>query len=116
MSNPNINFRVSKFQLARALHIIKQLEPSYKITSASNIVKTCFFDYLAKMNLSRDPNVPPDIIIELENFLDDTKPSAISLDDFIDQQTTEQPIANHSEKSTITSVSDFSPPDDWKEE
>ena len=107
--NPSISFRVNEFHLARALNIIRQLEPSYQIISPSHIVKTCFFDYIAKMNLNRDPNVPPHIITELNAFLNNpNKTQSIDLDSFIDQQ-------EQFEKAEISSVTDFSPPDDWKE-
>lgn len=119
MPNPSISFRISEFNLARALTIIRQLEPNYKVTSASHIVKTCFFDYLAKMNLNRNPDSPPEIVIEVSNFLhgrSDQKKS-FDLDDLIElEQDKETFNALSDEESVITSVSDFAPPDEWKEE
>lgn len=116
MPNPTINFRLSEFNLARGLHIIRQLEPNYQITSASHIVKTCFFDYIAKMNFNRSADVPTEITIELNNFLNNKQPAGLSLDDLIDMQSQpDEPAIPSSDKSTITSVSDFSPPDDWKD-
>ena len=120
MSNPSINFRVSKYHLARALWVIRQFEPDYKVTSLSHIVKTCFFDYIAKMNLRRTNEVPNEIIIEIKSFmLDKTeKYQAISIEDLINMQERQQ-IESESEtkpeESSISSVSDFSPPEDWKE-
>ncbi len=117
MSNPTISFRLSEFHLAKALHIIRQLEPNYQITSISHIVKTCFHDYISKMNLNKSPDVPADITIELNNFLAGKSAKApISFDSFINKHQTEQPTKQSSEKSTITSVSDFSPPEEWKDE
>lgn len=121
MSNPTISFRVSKYNLARALHVIRQLEPNYQIQSTSHLVKTCFFDYLAKMNLARTPEVPKEIIIELNDFLmnrSDAKSQSISLDDLIERhedfESSSSKSSSEDDKSEISSVSDFSPPDDWK--
>jgi len=117
MTNPTISFRLSEFHLARALHIIRQLEPNYQIISPSNIVKTVFFDYIAKMNLNQSPDTPTNIVIELDNFLhgDSKAKKELSLGDLIEmQQKQEKPEEQESEeKSVISSVTDFSPPEDW---
>jgi hypothetical protein len=125
MSNPSISFRISKYHLARALHVIRQLEPNYKIVSMSHIVKTCFFDYITKMNLNRSLEIPPSIIIEIDNFLSSKAKTGLSLEDIIeinsqmiDQESAEELSVKtdhkpSNEKSTITSVSDFSPLKEW---
>lgn len=122
MSNPTVSFRISKYHLARALHVVRQLEPNYSLTSTSHLVKTCFFDYLAKMNLARTAEVPSEIIIELNDFLmnrSDAKSQSISLDDLIEQheehELNQGKKPSKDDKSDISSVSDFSPPDDWKD-
>jgi hypothetical protein len=115
MPNPTISFRLSEFQLARGLHIIRQLEPNYQITSLSAIVKACYFDYLAKMNLSRSADIPPEITIELNNFLNSGN-KELTLDDIIEMSSDYNEQTISTEKSEINSVNDFSPPEDWKDE
>lgn len=109
MSNPTINFRISPYQLARGLQIIRNLEPNYKITSISKIVKIIYFDYLAKMSINKESNVPQHLIDEVESLVY-KKPQKIKFKEFI---TIEKSISN--EKSIKSSVENFSPPTDWLE-
>ena len=84
MSNPQINFRVSYYQLARALKIIRSFEPEYKFDSISQIVKDCFYDYLARMSLRTNDQINVDDLNELL-VLEPKKKSTITLDVFIDK-------------------------------
>lgn len=91
MQNQRINFTLSKHHLASGLQAIRQLDPNYQITSISQIVKTCFFDYLAKTNYNK-PNdisindISAELLKEINDFLAN-KPltkSTMSLDDLIE--------------------------------
>lgn len=129
MSNPTINFRLSPYQLARGLQVIRQLEPTYQITSISQIVKVIYHDYLAKMSLNLTDEVPQDLLLEINSFIKNPPASkGITLDElmetvptsFADVDLTEKhtftELPDESEESEISSVSDFSPPDEWKED
>lgn len=119
MSNPTINFRISPSHLARALQIIRQLEPNYELTSLSGLVKTVFFDYLAKMSINRDAKVDPKYMYELNSFLTTPAKRGITLDDIIEHEKTQSPPkTKHKTKTESTEaeksvVQDFSPPKDW---
>jgi len=119
MSNPTINFRLSNYHLARGLQIIRNLEPNYQIISNSKIVKTIYFDYLAKMTLNKNINVPQEIIDEVNCLNHQKKKQKTNFKDLIKikselikSQSTE---SNQSNQSIKSSVEDFSPPKDWKE-
>ena len=73
MANPIIKFRLSVFQIARGLQIIRDLDPDYVPTSIGQIIKTAYFDYLAKMTMGRSNNIPQHYIDEIENLLYHTK-------------------------------------------
>ena len=108
MSNPTVNFRLSIYQLARGLQIIRNLEPNYQLISISNIVKTLYFDYLAKMSINKKDNVPQHLIDEIESLIyNPNKP----IKTLIDLVKSENIVAN--EKTIKSSVEDFSPPEDW---
>ena len=53
MSNPVITFRLSPYQIARGLQIVRSLEPDFQLTSLGQLVKICYMDYLAKMTLGQ---------------------------------------------------------------
>jgi len=112
MSNPTVNFRISTYHLARGLQVIRNLEPNYKIISVSKIVKTIYFDYLAKMSMNRDINIRQDIMEEIEILINQKKKQKINLKDIkpIADQSTE---SSQSTESIKSSVEDFSPPEDW---
>jgi hypothetical protein len=101
--NPIINFRLSPFQLARGLQIIRQLEPNYQLTSISKLVKTLYIDYLAKMSLNKPDAVPQHYLDEIESMLYTPKKPITSLKEF----------ARSQNDSIISTVEDFSPPKDW---
>ena len=136
MSNPQINFRISHYQLARALKIIRSFEPEYQFDSISQIVKDCFYDYLAKMSLRTNDQINVNDLNEIL-VTEPKKKSSITLNDFIDKmpainhdqralQETEDiiklnKILNVSEElveidSIISTIKDFSPPSEWLEE
>ena len=118
MSNPQINFRLSTFQLARGLKLIRQLEPNFQLTSINQIVKIIYIDYLSKMEFKQS-NVEQSYIEEVENFLMRAGKKKLNLNTLVDHESLLFPNQNISlsetpeEKSEITTVSDFSPPIDW---
>lgn len=48
MSNPTVSFRISDYHLARGLRAIRILEPTWKLTTTSDLIRTIFNDYIAK--------------------------------------------------------------------
>lgn len=90
MSNPTINFRLSPYQLARGLQIIRQLEPDYKITSLSQIVKVIYYDYLAKMSLNLTDEVPEELLIEINLFIAGKSNKSLTLGELILQEQEKQ--------------------------
>ncbi len=193
MSNPTVSFRLSSYQLARGLRAVRAIESNWQLTTASDLVRTIFNDYIAKSeHLYNSPlDISPDLLHEIENVriastvanarvianarakkmqanmpllgqtnqLADTRtPQQIMLDNqaaqmiaeqtpppieqadideqialALTQQSTKPPVStgqldpskpkvNHKAPeeyedtgSTITTVADFSPPEDWKE-
>ena len=57
MANPQINFRLSPYQIARGLRILRRLEPTYQFTSIHQIIKDCYLDYIAKMSIGTDDQI-----------------------------------------------------------
>lgn len=136
MSNPQINFRVSPYQLARALKVLRSLDKDYQFETISQIVKDCFYDYLAKMSLRTNDQINVDDLNEILS-IGPKKKSSISLDEFINKMEplNHDPLA-HQESTAITNlnkllnkqestieteseistISDFSPPAEWLEE
>ena len=57
MANPQINFRLSPYQIARGLRILRELEQTYQFTSIHQIIKDCFLDYIAKMSIGTDDQI-----------------------------------------------------------
>ena len=84
MKNIRITFRLSPYQLARGLQTIRQLEPSYKLISLNDIVKTIYHDYLAKMSLNKLDAVPPNITAEITNFIDKPSEKQLTVKELID--------------------------------
>jgi hypothetical protein len=121
MSNTQISFRLSPYQLARGLRIIRLLEPNHAPSSLSQLVKTIYIDYLAKTSLQSGGDVTPADLLEIESIIQ-TKQTPMSLKAFQTLTSGAPTVINEPSKSTdpdksvITSVSDFSPPDDWTEE
>ncbi len=140
MKNLRITFRLSPYQLARGLQTIRQLEPTYKLISLNNIVKTIYHDYLSKMTLNKLDDIPPSIIAEINQLNNKPKQEQITVADLIKLKTpkpepTNQPdfsdqilaeinkISNQTKaskfddpnntESSLSSITDFSPPEDW---
>jgi len=107
MSNPTINFRLSTYQLARGLQIIRNLEPDYQLTSVSKIVKVLYFDYLAKMSINKKDSIPQHFVDEIESLIYQPKRVIKTLNQEIKINSTKE------EKSIKSTVEDFSPPEDW---
>ena len=57
MANPQVNFRLSPYQIARGLRILRRLEPTYQLTSIHQIIKDCYLDYIAKMSIGTDDQI-----------------------------------------------------------
>ena len=120
MSNPGISFRLSPYQIARGLWIVRKLEPDYKPASASKLVKLLYLDYLAKMSVGRSDIIPAEIINEVKELISNKpKKEQFQLEDIISRHEADQfeapPKAKQpqEEESIITTVTDFSPPTDW---
>ena len=110
MSNPTINFRLSTYQLARGLQIIRNLEPDYQLTSISKIVKVLYLDYLAKMSINKKDSIPQHFIDEIESLIYQPK-RVIKIIKTLNQEI--ETNSNKEEKSIKSTVEDFSPPKDW---
>lgn len=67
MSNPTVSFRISDYHLARGLRAIRHLEPAWKLTTTSDLIRTIFNDYIAKSEFNNnDPlNVTPELLQEI---------------------------------------------------
>lgn len=67
MSNPTVSFRISDYHLARGLRAVRAIEPAWKMTSTSNLIRTIFNDYIAKSeHLNNMPlAVPPALLQEI---------------------------------------------------
>ena len=111
MSNPSINFRLSKYQIARGLQIIRQLEPNYQFTSISKLVKILYIDYLSKMTLNKDATIPQHYLDEVESLLYKINKPKLTLSEMAKKMS----VSPIEEKSIKSSVEDFSPPEDWDE-
>ena len=126
MSNPQISFRLTPYQLARGLKILRTQEPAFVPTSLAQMVKELYLDYIAKTSLQHTDVISDQDLTEIQNLICN-KRVTMSLTAF--QQATNQkqpmikkPVSQNNadnkpeEKSKITSVSDFSPPEDWNQE
>ena len=125
MSNPIITFRLSPYQLARGLQIVRALEPSFQLTSLSQLVKIIYTDYLAKMTLGQSGQVDPNIMKEIKNFIILPKKREINLSSLADDEenlvslnkaTLFMPLPSDITESDISVVTDFSPPTDWMDD
>lgn len=93
MKSVRITFRLAPYQLARGLQTIRQLEPTYKLLSLNEIVRTIYHDYLAKMSLNRNESVSPELIEEIISFVDKSSTAKIlTLDDLLDMKPLEQDL------------------------
>jgi hypothetical protein len=53
---------------------MKQLEPTYQLTSINDMVKTIYHDYLAKMTLNKTSAVPTSFLAEINSFINTSSP------------------------------------------
>ncbi len=81
MKNIRITFRLSPYQLARGLQIIKQLDTDYQTLSLNDIVKTGYHDYLTKMN--KLDQIPPEIMMEIESLIKEPTKKQLTLVELI---------------------------------
>ncbi len=143
--NPTITFRLTSYQIARGLQIIRQFEPNYVPSTTNKIVKLLYLDYLAKMNINRSDDVPLNILNEVNLMLNQNKksesnqfdisslpkPKRFSPPNDLPQPNSLEPskvqpfpiLSNQefdsiqiSSESVISTVTDFSPPSDWMDD
>jgi hypothetical protein len=122
MPSPAIRFRLSSIQLARGLKIIHELEPNKQITSISQIVKTIYLDYIAKMTINKPNTNYTTALNEVYQLITPARQSqknqALSLEAIQRKIFISTPINNNKNQiilpsenqSIITTVIDFSPP------
>lgn len=121
MSSPIITFRLTTYQLARGLQIVRSLEPNFQLTSLSQLVKIIYTDYLAKMSLGHTDLVEPEIMQEIMSFIITPKKREYNLATLADEENFKPSVKSHlamplpSEQTDaeISTVTDFSPPDEW---
>ena len=120
MSSPIITFRLTPYQLARGLQIVRSLEPDFKLMSLSQLVKICYSDYLAKMTLGQTDEISHETMAELNDFIISPSKKSINLESLINSETHNfaqanqiLPLQNEKEQSIKSTVTDFSPPKEW---
>ena len=141
MANPQINFRLSSYQIARGLRILRKLEPTYQFTSIHQIIKDCYLDYIAKMSIGTDDQIHFQDVEEIQaKRSSKSKPLTINELSQLLSPANFQPLPKQSEaleklvssikdescnidksrkdniSSKISTVSDFSPPSSWLDE
>ncbi len=143
--NPTVTFRLTPYQIARGLQIIRQFEPNYVPSTPNKIVKLLYLDYLAKMNINRSDDVPLNILNEVNLMLNKNKKSEpnqfdisslpqpkrfsppqylVPQNDLEPSKVQPFPILSNPEfdhiqvstESVISTVTDFSPPLDWMDD
>ena len=140
MANPQVNFRLSPYQIARGLRILRRLEPTYQFTSIHQIIKDCYLDYIAKMSIGTDDQILFQDMEEIEAKIS-SKVKPLTINELSQQLSpANQPLPKQSEaleklvssikhesrkigeshkkdtSSKISTVSDFSPPSSWLDE
>lgn len=84
MANPQVNFRLSPYQIARGLRILRRLEPTYQFTSIHQIIKDCYIDYIAKMSIGKDDQILLQDVEEIKlKIISKVKP--LTMDDLSQQ-------------------------------
>ncbi len=91
MPSPQISFRLSPYQLARGLKIIRTINPNYTPTSLAQLIKALYIDYISKTSFPRGDEITEADIVEIS--LINTKTTPMSLTDF--QSATNQTIDKH---------------------
>lgn len=101
MPSPQISFRLSAYQLARGLKLIRAIEPEYTPTSISQLVKTIYIDYLSYTDLSKDDQIDDADIAEI-HFLIKSKSKPMNLSDFQNATTAHNSLdAAHDSIATV---------------
>jgi len=123
MTSPQITFRLTKYQLALGLAAIRKFESSYKIENINKMVKNIVIDYIAKFGPTNDSTLSMDEITSMIEATKKARKSKITLNSIIEKETQKetQPEAQSKAQdqtkaqteSTITTVNDFSIPEDW---
>src|SRR6056297_904985 len=119
MTSPQITFRLTKYQLALGLAAIRKFESSYKFENLNKMVKTIVIDYISKFGPTNDSTLSMDEITSMIEATKKSRKSKITLNSIIEKETQPetQPEAQDQTKaqteSTITTVNDFSIPEDW---
>lgn len=93
MTNPQISFRLTPYQLACGLKIIRTIEPNYRPASLSQLVKTFYINYLAKTALNKTTIINDDDLEEIR-LLTHNKSKAMSFSTF--QEITDTSAATQS--------------------
>ena len=143
--NPTVTFRLTPYQIARGLQIIRQFEPNYVPSTPNKIVKLLYLDYLAKMNINRSDDISLNILNEVNLMLNQNKKSEpnqfdisslpqpkrfsppqylVPTKDLEPSKVQPFPILSNQEfdpiqissESVISTVTDFSPPSDWMDD
>lgn len=83
MKRIKITFRLTPQQLALGLQTIRQLEPSYKLISINDLVKTIYQDWLEKMTSNKLNEIPNNISDEVMHFVDKPANQQITLQNLI---------------------------------
>jgi len=86
MPSPIVTFRITPHQIARGLAIIRNIDPTYKLTSISQLVKIIYNDYLAKITQAQPTLVDPAILEEVNLFINSPMKRALNLIDLIEQE------------------------------
>ena len=105
MKSARIVVRLTPYQIARGLQIIRQLEPNYQLISVNDVVKTIYHDYISKMSINRSASVPQEIVNEVVDLLRNTKSTkAITIDDMLSLKADNQEleISQVKEKSELS--------------
>jgi len=101
MSNPTVSFRISDYHLARGLRAIRILEPNWRLTTTSELIRTIFNDYIAKAEFqNKTPlNVPPELLQEIAFCRAGLSKNQDSQSDILPQLgQTKQQSQNHTQK------------------
>ncbi|HKL47954.1 MAG TPA: hypothetical protein VJ878_04720 [Candidatus Izemoplasmatales bacterium] len=123
MKNPTISFRLTPYQLAKGLRSIRAFDPTYNPESLNKMVKTIFFDYINKFDNMQDLSIRQmdeiTLLTPSKYLTHKNQAEKITLDTIIKKEKPtwleESSVEETSKEtdSTITSVTDFSPPPDW---
>lgn len=116
MKSIRITFRLSPYQLARGLQTIRQLEPTYKLMSTNDLVKTIYHDYLAKMSLNKNDTIPSALLAEILRFTNKPNSKSLNLDELINLQEPKQtehqePISEPEQEEKTIIHHDFNDPE-----